>query len=54
MAWLHFLDADPDEAWPASFGDHAARLEAAGVGRLVFAAPFRPTVPGTDRYADEV
>jgi len=54
VAWLHFLDADPARAWDASFGDHAARLEAAGVGRLVFASPFRPTIPGTDRYADEI
>lgn len=51
--WLHFLDAEPHAAWPAAFGDHGARLEAAGVGRLVFASPFRPTVPGSDRYVDE-
>jgi len=53
MAWLHFLDADPADAWGDAFGDHAARLEAAGVGRLVFAGPFAPTVPGSDRFADE-
>jgi hypothetical protein len=53
VAWLHFLDAEPAEAWDAAFGDRAARLEAAGVGRLVFAGPFRPTVPGSDRFADE-
>lgn len=53
MAWLHFLDAEPATVFTATFGDRAARLEAAGVGRLVFAAPFLPTLPGTDRYADE-
>jgi hypothetical protein len=52
-AWLHFLDSEPAGAFAAGFADHAARIEAAGVGRLVFAAPFLPTVPGTDRYADE-
>jgi hypothetical protein len=50
---LMFLDADPLESW-----DHqrelAARLEASGVGRVVFAAPFIPTVIGTDRYVDEL
>jgi len=54
VAWLHFLDAEPAGVWAESFGDHAARLEAAGVGRLVFASPFRPTIPGSDRYADEI
>ena len=52
-AWLHFLDAEPAGAWSDAFGDHAARLEAAGVGRLIFASPFQPTIPGSDRFADE-
>jgi hypothetical protein len=54
MAWLHFLDAEPASAWRAHFADYGARLAAAGLGRTVFASPFLPTVPGTDRYADEI
>ena len=30
------------------------RLRAEGLGRLEVAAPFIPTVPGTDRYVDEL
>ena len=29
-------------------------LEAEGLARLEFAAPFIPTIPGSDRYADEL
>ncbi len=32
----------------------AARLAAEGGGRLSLSAPFVPTIPGTDRYADEL
>lgn len=30
------------------------RLRDAGLGRLLLSAPFIPTVPGTDRYTDEL
>lgn len=30
------------------------RLRGEGLGRLEIAAPFIPTIPGTDRYADEL
>lgn len=54
MAWLHFSDAPAQTAFADSFAGHAAALERAGVGHLRFAAPFLPTVPGTDRYLDEL
>ncbi len=49
---LWFLQADPRSCW-SMFLRHGDRVEAAG-GRLVFAAPFVPTIPGTDTYVDEL
>ena len=51
---LWFLDADPAEAWDGGFADHGQRLAASGRGTLTWAAPFRPTVPGTDIYTDQL
>ncbi len=43
---LWFLDRDPAEAWP--------RLASDLRNGVLWAAPFIPTVPGTDRYADQL
>jgi hypothetical protein len=51
---LWFLDADAAEAWDGGFADHGERLAASGRGTLTWAAPFRPTVPGTDIYTDQL
>jgi len=51
--WLAFLDADPAPGW----SERVAALDASlahGEGRLGWAAPFIPTVPGTDRFMDEL
>jgi len=50
---LGFLDADPAEAWPAVEA-LAASLAASGRGSVSWAAPFLATVPGTDRYTDQL
>lgn len=50
MLW--FLDADPRTCW-SSFDAHHDIVGAAG-GHLAFAAPFIPTVPGTDLYSDQL
>lgn len=51
--YLFFLDAPPEQSW-----DRFERLErdvaASGLGRVVFASPWLPTVVGTDRYTDEL
>ena len=49
---LWFLREDPRTCW-SRFLDHAARLDAAGV-KVVFCAPFIPTIPGTDTYVSEL
>ncbi|MFJ6725819.1 hypothetical protein ACIQPQ_12990 [Streptomyces sp. NPDC091281] len=54
LTLLWFLETDPREAW----GDHFAGLEEAvtgeHLGRTELLAPFIPTVPGTDRYVDQL
>jgi hypothetical protein len=48
-----FSDCDPHACWT----DLAARcthLDENGPGRVSWVAPFVPTIPGTDRYADDL
>jgi len=49
-----FYPEDPDKAMPAWTRRLTDQIEKAGLGRLLFSAPFIPTIPGTDRYADEL
>jgi hypothetical protein len=51
--WLFFTDGDPAESW-ASFADEGDALKASGLGTLLWAAPFIPTIPGTNTYTDEL
>jgi len=51
---LYFLDRDPRESWASLFEPFGPAQRAAGMGEVAFAAPFIPTIPGTDRYVDEV
>ena len=50
---MFFLDGDPAEAWDR-FRAYASGLADSGAGRVVFAAPFLPTIVGTDTYADKL
>jgi hypothetical protein len=50
---LSFTAADPTTWW----GEQrvaAARLEADGIGQMLWTAPFIPTIPGTDAYTDQL
>ena len=51
---LYFLDGPAEQVWPSSFADHGKALDAGGKARLLWAGPFRPTVPGTDTYTDQL
>jgi hypothetical protein len=51
---LSFLQADPRDGWAAAFAGFDRALAEAGLGKLIYAAPFIPTVPGTDKYVDEL
>jgi hypothetical protein len=50
---VFFVEGDPLDSWDR-FRDLAGRLEESEAGKVVFAAPFVPTVIGTDRYVDEL
>jgi len=51
---LHFLEEDPRACWDAQFAGLGAAVASARQGELLLAAPFIPTIPGTDRYLDEL
>jgi hypothetical protein len=48
---LGFSDAEPDSGTAAALDE---ALEASGRGRLTWAGPFLPTVPGTDTHVDRL
>ena len=50
---LFFLDREPLERW-SRFEAMGRALEASGLGRVVFASPWLPTVVGTDTYTNEL
>lgn len=51
---LYFLDGDPAEAYGGLLPGLVSELEAEGLAEVELAAPFHATVPGTDRYVDEI
>jgi hypothetical protein len=51
---LSFLEADPQADWSARFSALDRDLAASGLGKVIYAGPFIPTVPGTDKYVDEL
>lgn len=51
---LSFLDTDPRAVWADHYALAGAELQASGLGTILFASPFLATVPGTDRYTDEL
>ncbi|HEV2361873.1 MAG TPA: hypothetical protein VGS21_09250 [Acidimicrobiales bacterium] len=50
---LWFADSPVADVWP-EVAAYAAAVADAGLGVVTFAAPFQPTVVGTDRYTDEL
>jgi hypothetical protein len=50
---LWFADAEPTDWW-AAVGDYADAVAESGTGRIRWASPFVPTIPGTDRYTDQL
>ena len=49
-----FLERDPRECWKDLFEPLGRAVESSGLGRVTLAAPFIPTIPGADRYSDEL
>ena len=50
---LSFTTDSPAERWDEQHAA-AAELERDGIGRMLWTAPFIPTVPGTDTYTDQL
>ena len=51
---LLFLEADPREEWAARWATQGEAVAAGGLGTVVWASPFIPTLPGTDTYTDQL
>lgn len=51
---LSFTEVRPPECWTKDFARAGDVVESSGRGRVVFAAPFQPTLPGTDAYVDDL
>jgi hypothetical protein len=51
---IYFLDGSPDLDWASGFAGLGDAQAQAGMGEVAFAAGFLPTLPGSDRYVDEV
>ena len=48
-----FLDADPRECWD-QVRAYTDAVDASGLAKTIFAAPFLPTIVGTDTYTDQL
>lgn len=53
MLLMAFTDGDPRECWD-TFAGLGEAIAAGGLATLSWAAPFVPTVPGTDTYTDQL
>jgi hypothetical protein len=51
---LWFLSTPPEVAWETVIVEHRRLLEESGLGTVVAALPFIPTIPGTDTYTDKL
>jgi hypothetical protein len=51
---LHFCTSDPADNWDAGYGRFGGELEASGLARHLWTAPFIQTVFGTDTYTDRL
>ena len=54
LTLMTFLECEPEAVWSDLFASQDARIAASGLGRVELASPFLPTLPGTDRYVDEL
>lgn len=54
LTLLWFLQQDPRDIWQNHFTNLDSAVAGTGLGAVEFVAPFIPTVPGTDRYVDEL
>ena len=54
LTLLWFTEGKPTDSWDAVFAKSGDLVAGSGLGRVELMAPFIPTLPGTDRYVDEL
>src|SRR5437899_491412 len=54
LTLLWFTEGDPADVWDDAFAGAGEQVAKTGLGRVELVAPFIPTVPGTERYVDEL
>ncbi|OIJ69918.1 hypothetical protein [Streptomyces mangrovisoli] len=54
LTLLWFLETDPRECWDDLSTGLEDQVTESGLGRVELLAPFIPTIPGTDRYVDQL
>jgi hypothetical protein len=54
LTLLTLTDTPAADCWESTFAPTGAALAATGLGRVELAAPFLPTIPGTDTYVDQL
>ena len=54
LTLLWFTEGEPADMWDRPFAGEGDAVESSGLGRVELVAPFVPTVPGTERYVDEL
>jgi hypothetical protein len=51
---LWFTEGDVRDSWEAGFSGAVEQTEKSGAGKAELIAPFQPTIPGTNKYVDEL
>jgi hypothetical protein len=54
LTLLWFTEGDPMQSWEAIFARSGELAAQSGLGKVELVAPFIPTLPGTDKYVDEL
>lgn len=54
LTLLWFTEGKPTDSWDKVFAKSGDLVARSGLGRVELVAPFIPTLPGTDKYVDEL
>jgi hypothetical protein len=54
LTLLWFTEGEPTKSWDAVFAKSGDAVAKSGLGKVELVAPFIPTLPGTDKYVDEL
>jgi hypothetical protein len=54
LTLLWFTEGKPETSWDRVFARSGELVAGSGLGKVELVAPFIPTLPGTDKYVDEL